>query len=49
MRRLLNSAFGQLAMRARQADLRAVMNDLAELCMEQVSRFPELLRLMGCA
>lgn len=38
VRRLLNAAFGQLAMRARQADLRAVMNDLCELCMEQVRK-----------
>ncbi len=37
MRRLLNGGFGQLAQRARQLDLRLVMNDLAELFMEQVS------------
>ena len=36
VRRLLNSGFGQLAQRARQLDLRLVMNDLAELFMEQV-------------
>ena len=37
MRRLLNTGFGQLAGRARQLDLRLVMNDLCELVMEQVS------------
>ena len=36
MRRLLNAGFGQLAVRARRLDLRIVMNDLCELCMEQV-------------
>lgn len=36
VRRLLNTAFGQLASRARRLDLRVVMNDLCELCMEQV-------------
>lgn len=36
VRRLLNTGFGQLASRARQLDLRAAMNDLSELFMEQV-------------
>lgn len=36
VRRALNAGFGQLAMRARALDLRALMNDLCELCMEQV-------------
>ena len=36
VRRLLNTGFGQLAGRARQLDLRLVMNDLCELVMEQV-------------
>lgn len=36
VRRLLNTGFGQLSLRARQLDLRAVMNDLCELAMEQV-------------
>ncbi|EFN59116.1 hypothetical protein CHLNCDRAFT_137916 [Chlorella variabilis] len=39
VRRLLNSGFGQLAQRARQLDLRLVMNDLAELFMEQLELY----------
>ncbi|KAL4430933.1 hypothetical protein ABPG75_006189 [Micractinium tetrahymenae] len=39
VRRILNTAFGQLALRARRLDLRAVMNDLCELVMEQLELY----------
>lgn len=37
VRRLLNNAFGNLAVRSRRLDLRAMLNDMSELLMEQVS------------
>ncbi|KAL6776573.1 CPLD29 [Auxenochlorella protothecoides x Auxenochlorella symbiontica] len=39
IRALLNDAFGKLAARSRQADLRAVLNDLSELLMEQIDLY----------
>ena len=44
VRRLLNTGLGQLAGRARQLDLRLVMNDLCELVMEQVGACCVLVR-----
>ena len=39
VRRLLNTAFGQLALRARRLDLRVVMHDVCELIMEQIELY----------
>lgn len=39
IRRMLNHAFGQLAVRSRRIDLRAVLRDVSELLMEQVELY----------
>eukprot|EP00887_Chlorella_sp_A99_P005446 scaffold1.g5446.t1 len=39
VRRLLNAAFGRLAVRARRVDPRVVLNDVCELVMEQIELY----------